>query len=89
MNWVVHRFFFCFARFVLFFEPISPRFISFWLRRRLKEWKRKGFIDSYRIKTQRIGKFHYRIDIDLDLMPRQASSMLEDTLIRILRRIGR
>jgi hypothetical protein len=55
----------------------------------LKEWKRKGFIDSYRIRTQRIDKFHYRIDIDLDLMPRQASSMLEDTLIRILRRIGR
>lgn len=78
-----------FARLVLFFEPISPRFISFWLRRRLKEWKRKGFIDSYRIRTQRIDKFHYRIDIDLDLMPRQASSMLEDTLIQILRRIGR
>lgn len=55
----------------------------------MKEWKRNGFIDSYRIRTQRIGKFHYRIDVDLELMPQQASCMLEDTLIRILRGIGR
>jgi hypothetical protein len=65
-----------FARFVLFFEPISPRFVSFLLRRKLEEWKGKGLIDAYKVKTKRVGKFHYRIDVDLDFTPQQANWIL-------------
>ena len=33
-------------RFALLLEPISPSFVSFWLRRKLKSWKNKGLIDA-------------------------------------------
>jgi hypothetical protein len=77
------------VRFVLFFEPISPRFVSFLVRRKLKEWKNKGLIDGYKTKTRRISKFRYKIEVDLDLAQKQANWILRDTLIRILRRIRR
>jgi hypothetical protein len=70
------RLFSLLVRFGFVFEPISPRFISFFLGRKLKEWKNKRLIDDYKTKTRRIGKFHYKIDMDLDLTPEQAKSML-------------
>lgn len=74
-----------FARFALFFEPISPRFISFWLGRRLENWKNSRLIGDYKVNTRRTGKFHYKIEVDLELSPQQADWILRDTLIRILR----
>jgi len=64
------------VRVAFIFEPLSPRFISFFLGRKLKEWKNKRLIDDYNTKTERIGKFHYKIDMDLDLTPEQAKSIL-------------
>jgi hypothetical protein len=78
-----------FARIALFFEPVSPRFVSFWLKRRLKHWKDRGMVDDYKVKTTRTAKFHYRIEVNLDLSPQQAKRMLDGTLIRVLRRLGR
>ena len=77
------------AKFILLFEPISPRFVSFLVGRKLKEWKNKGLIDYYKTKTKRIGKFHYKIYLDLDLTQEQASRILRDTLIQALKRIRR
>lgn len=77
------------VEFILLFEPISPRFVSFLVGRRLKEWKNKGLIDDYEAKTKRIGKFHYKIYLDLDLTPEQASRILRGTLIQALKRIRR
>jgi hypothetical protein len=77
------------ARFALFFEPISPRFVSFWLRRRLKKWKNRGLIDDYKVKTRRIGKFHYKIEVDFDLSPEQTDYILSDMLIRIVKTLRR
>jgi len=77
------------TEFILLFEPISPRFVSFLVGRKLKEWKNKGLIDGYQTKTKRIGKFHYKIYIDLDLTPKQASRILRDTVIQALKRIRR
>jgi hypothetical protein len=76
-----------FARFALFFEPISPRFISFWLGRRLENWKNSGIIHDYKINTKRTGKFHYKIEVDLELSTQQAAWVLGDTLIRTLQKI--
>ena len=77
------------ARLIPVFEPISPRFISFLLRRKLKEWKNKGLIDGYRTRTKRIGKFHHKIYIDLDLTPEQVNRILKryvDPYIKKIRR---
>ena len=78
------RFFSLLTRFVLFLEPIAPHFVSFLLGRKLKEWKSKGLIDDYKTKTKRIGKFHYEIYVDLDLMAEQARRMLTSWLIQVL-----
>jgi len=78
-----------FARFALLFEPISPPFISFWLQRRLRNWKSRGLVDDYRVSTTRSGKFHYKIEVDLDLNSRQAKWVLADILVRLLKRLGR
>ena len=78
-----------FVRVAFFFEPVSPRFMSFWLRRRLRGWKDGGLIDDYRVKTKRIGKFHYKVEVDLDLTSKQADWMLRDALVRIVKRVRR
>ena len=70
------RFFSFLVRVAFIFEPVSPRFFSFLLGRKLKEWKNKRLIDDYNTKTERIGKFHYKIDMDLDLTQEQAKSIL-------------
>ena len=74
-----------FVRFALFFEPISPRLISFWLRRRLNNWRSRGLIDGYKLNTKRTSKFHYKIEVDLELNPQQTKRVLGNILVRILR----
>ena len=64
------------ARFALLFEPISPRFISFLLRRRLAEWEEEGLISESKARIRRIGKFHYKVEVELDLTQKQAYRML-------------
>ncbi len=68
------------VRFGFVFEPVSPRFVSFFLERKLKEWKNKQLIYDYKTRTKRIGKFHYKIDMHLDLTPEQAQSILRRLL---------
>jgi hypothetical protein len=68
---------------------MSPRFISFWVRRRLEDWKNRGLIDDYKVKTRRIGRFHYKIEVDLDLKQQQTTWILRDTLVRMFKRIWR
>jgi len=46
-------------------------------------------IDDYRVKTKRIGKFHYKVEVDLDLTSKQADWMLRDALVRIVKRVRR
>ena len=77
-----------FARFVLFLEPISPRFVSFLVRRRLNAWKQDGVIDDFKVRTKRVGKFHYKVVVDLDFTPLQARHVMTDARTR-LSRVGR
>ena len=67
-------------RVAFFFEPLAPSVISYYLRRRLNEWKREGLISEYKTRTRRLGKFHYKIEVDLDLNSRQAIHVLNDLL---------
>jgi hypothetical protein len=62
------------------FEPLAPTAISFFLGRRLNELKEQGLIADYKSRTLRLGKFHYKIEIDFDLSEKQARHFLEDLL---------
>jgi hypothetical protein len=46
-------------------------------------------IDDYRVKTKRIGKFHYKVEVDLDLTSKEADWILRDALVRIVKRVRR
>jgi hypothetical protein len=65
---------------VFIFEPLAPRAISYYLTRTLKEWKKQGLISEYKAKTRRLGKFHYKIEINFDLTSKQTLHVLDDLL---------
>lgn len=77
------------ARFIMFFEPISPRFISFAVRNRLAMLKKNGLINDYRTETRRIGKLQYRIEVNLEFTEQQASRVPELAVNWILKRTRR
>lgn len=53
------------------FEPLAPRAISYFLSRKVTKLKKSGLVYAFQIKTKRLGKFHYFIEIDLDLTSSQ------------------
>ena len=67
-------------RVAFIFEPLAPTAISFFLGRRLNEMKEQGLISDYKSRTQRLGKFHYKIEIDFDLNEKRARYFLDDLL---------
>ncbi len=67
-------------------EPLAPPAISFYLGRRLNNWKNNNLILDYNVSAKRLGKFHYRVFVDLDLTPKQADRMLKEKLFPIFRR---
>ncbi len=75
------RFFSFLVKIAFIFEPISPRFVSFLLGKKLKEWKTRRLIDDYKTKTKRIGKFHYIIDMNLDLTQEQVRSTIASLVV--------
>jgi hypothetical protein len=46
---------------------LYPRAIKFLLNRKLEEYKTKGTLTDYKVKTKRMGKFHYFLEMDLFL----------------------
>ncbi len=85
-TWLTERFAPLLMRLVFIVEPLAPRFASFFLERKLKEWKDKRLIDGYSVKTARIGKFHYKIGMDLVLTSEQARSTLRNYVFKIFKR---
>jgi len=71
------------------FEPLAPTAISFFLGRKLNELKEEGLISDYKSRTQRLGKFHYRIEIDLDVSSSQALHILNDLMPNQLNSVRR
>jgi hypothetical protein len=71
------------------FEPLAPTAISFFLGRRLNELKEEGLISDYKSRTQRLGKFHYRIDIDLDVTSNQTQHILDSLMPNTLNSVRR
>lgn len=76
-------------RLAFFFEPLAPPAISYFLSRRLNEWKKRGLISAYKTQTTRLGKFHYKIEVDLDVNQKQTDQIIGDLLHNQLKRVRR
>jgi hypothetical protein len=58
------------------FEPLAPTAITVLMNQQFHKYKNTGAIGDYKTKTKRLGKFHYRIEIDLDVTGIQAVHIL-------------
>jgi hypothetical protein len=67
-------------RVALAFEPLAPRAISFVLSRELNGWKQEGLIDDYKIHSKRLGKFHYKIEVDFEVSRNQVHHFFTNVL---------
>ena len=63
-------------RLVLVFEPLAPAAITVYLNQQLRRYKDAGIVCNYKAHTKRLGKYHYKIQLDLDLTGRQALHLL-------------
>ncbi len=59
------------------------------MARRLEKWKKQGLILNYKTRAKRLGKFHYKMQIDLDLNQEQATNILDDFLLEKLKNLRR
>lgn len=58
------------------FEPLAPTAITALMNQQLHRYKEAGAIGDYKAHTKRLGKYHYRIEINLDLTGMQAIHLL-------------
>ena len=61
-----------------FFEPLAPYGISYYLKGKLKQYKKQGMLSTYRTHIQRLGKWHYKIEIEADVTTTQLATLLSD-----------
>jgi hypothetical protein len=73
----------------LVFEPLAPTAITVYLNQQLQKYKNAGAICNYKAHTKRLGKFHYRIQLDLDLTGKQAIHLLGNVFPRQFKRFRR
>jgi hypothetical protein len=72
------------VRLAFIFEPVAPSIISIYLKGRLNEMRREGLIDDYKTRTKRLGKFHYKIEIDFNLNSKQVFGFLGELFVEQL-----
>ncbi len=58
------------------FEPLAPTAITVLLNQQLHRYHEGGIIGHYTAHTKRLGKYHYRIMLDLELTGMQAAHLL-------------
>jgi hypothetical protein len=71
------------------FEPLAPTAITVLMNQQLHRYKEAGAIGDYKTHTMRLGKYHYRIEIDLDLTGMQAIHLLGNLFPKQLSRFRR
>jgi len=49
------------------FERFFPQIIKFFMNKKLRGYKEKGWISNYKIQARRKGKYHYSFIVDLSL----------------------
>lgn len=60
------------------FEPAIPVFATYFLSKELERWEKEGSILNFKIKTGRVEKRHYTLDLELDLTEEQARKKLSN-----------
>lgn len=55
------------SRIAFRFEFLFPQFIGYLIGKKLKDYKKSGLLEDYKIKSTRKGKHHYFFDMDLFL----------------------
>jgi hypothetical protein len=71
------------------FEPLAPTAITYYLRRTLNGYKQQGLIGNYKMHTIRLGKFHYRIIVDMEVNRNQAHHFFAHVLPKRSKTLGR
>ena len=71
------------------FEPLAPTAITVLMNRQLHRFRETGSIGEYKTKIKRLGRFHYRIEINLDVTGLQAIHLLGNLFPRQLSRFRR
>jgi hypothetical protein len=71
------------------FEPLAPTAITALMNQQLRRFKIAGAISNYKTHTKRLGKYHYRIEINLDLTGKQAIHLLGNLFPKQLSRFRR
>ena len=71
------------------FEPLAPAAITVFMNQQLRRYKDGRVIGDYKTRTKRLGKYHYRIELDMDLTGMQATHLLANFFPKQLRRFRR
>jgi hypothetical protein len=71
------------------FEPLAPTAITVLMNQQLHRFREAGTIGNYKTHTKRLGRYHYRIQISLDLTGKQAVHLLANLFPRQLNRFRR
>ena len=75
-------------KYLSFFEPFAKFGISYYLNRQLELYKQQGLLAAYKTKVRRRGKWHYRIEVSLDLTTIQAARAIR-LIMKQIRGVGR
>jgi len=75
-------------KYLSFFEPFAKFGISYYLNRQLKQYKQQGLLATYKARVQRLGKWHYRIEVSLDLTSTQVARVVR-VMVQQIRGLGR
>jgi hypothetical protein len=71
------------------FEPLAPTAITVLMNQQLHRFKESGAIGNYKTKTKRLGKYHYRIELNLDVTGMQTVHLLANLFPNQLNRFRR
>jgi hypothetical protein len=58
------------------FEPLAPTAISYFMSRSLRDLEKQGLIKDFRAHTKRLGKFHYKVEIETEVTSSQVHYIL-------------
>ena len=58
------------------FEPLAPAAITVLINQQLHRYKDAGAVSNYKTHTKRLGKYHYVVQMDLDVTGKQAIHLL-------------
>ncbi len=76
-------------KYINFVEPFAKYGISYYLNRELKRYKEEGAVAAYRVKTKRLSRWQYKIEVDLDVTSRQLAYLLAQLTQQVKNLVGR